>query len=134
MSKKHRMNERLHSYINMELNRFLKTEKPAVIYMPKLPPSRGGGSVKEINNFVTLWQRGYIKNRLEQKCREQSVKIEEVFGKNISNECSRCGAVGEKKEGRFYCRACGYQVKEKKNTAQNARKRGITQSDGLCDS
>lgn len=125
MAKKHRMNEQQHSYINMELNRFFKTEKPEVVYLPKLPASRANGNTKEINNAVTLWQSGYIKRRLEQKCREHSVRLVEVFGKNISNECSQCGALGGKKQGMFYCQECGYQIKEKKNAAQNAWKRGI---------
>ncbi|MCD8000816.1 MAG: transposase [Clostridiales bacterium] len=128
-AKKHRLNEQQHSYINMELNRFLKTEKPEVIYIPRLPPSRAHGGIKEINNSVTLWQSGYIKNRLVQKCREHSVKTVEVFGLNISRECSRCGAAGEKKQGMFYCHECGYYVKEKQNAAQNARKRGICQAE-----
>lgn len=123
-AKKHRLDEQLHSYINMELNRFLKTEKPEIIYMPKLPRPKAGGNVKKINYSVTMWQRGYIKNRLIQKCREQSVKLVEVLGKDISNECSQCSALGSKKEGMFICPACGYQVKEKENAAQNARKRG----------
>lgn len=126
MARKHRLNEQLHSYINMELNQFLKTEKPEVIYIPKLPRPKAGGNVKKINHSVTMWQRGYIKNRLIQKCREQSVKIVEVFGKDISNECSQCGSLGDKKEGMFFCPVCGFQVKEKENTAKNAIKRGQT--------
>ncbi|MCI8599210.1 MAG: hypothetical protein HFJ10_12365 [Lachnospiraceae bacterium] len=34
---KRRQDERLHGYIKMELNRFLREEKPKAIYMPKLP-------------------------------------------------------------------------------------------------
>ena len=34
---KRRYKERMHSYINHELNRFLETEKPEIIYMAKLP-------------------------------------------------------------------------------------------------
>lgn len=123
-AKKQRMEERLHSYINMEINRFLRTEKPATIYIPKLPPVQSGGKVKEINYAVSMWQRGYIRKRLLLKCGEQSVKVVEVFGKGISSECSRCGELGKKKEGIFYCPACGLQIEEKRNTAQNVKKRG----------
>ena len=122
--KKRRMTQMLHSYINMELNRFLRTEKPEVIYIPKLPKPQKHGRNKAINNSVSMWQRGYIKNRLQQKCREQSVRIVEVIGKGISKECSQCGAEGCKKEGIFQCLSCGYQAQEKWNTAQNAKKRG----------
>ena len=125
MAKKHRMTEQLHSYINMELNRFLKTEKPQTVYIPKLPRPRKHGGSKEINNSVALWQRGYIRGRLHQKCREQSVVFVEVFGKGISAECYRCGGNGEKKEGIFVCGSCGYETEEKRNAAQNAKKRGM---------
>lgn len=125
-AKKHRLDEQLHSYINMELNRFLKIEKPQIIYMPKLPRPKAAGNVKKINHSVTMWQRGYIKKRLVQKCMEQSVTIVEVFGKDISNECSQCGAQGNKKDGLFLCPYCNYRVNEKENTAKNAKKRGKT--------
>lgn len=81
---------------------------------------------KKINYSVSQWQRGYIRKRLIQKCREQSVEMVEVFGKGISSECSSCGAVGKKQKGWFFCSACGYEEEEKTNTARNARKRGNT--------
>lgn len=122
--RKHRMTEQLHSYINMELNHFLKTEKPEIIYIPKLPKARKHRESKEINHSVTMWQRGYIRTRLQQKCREQSIEIVEVFGKDISNECSQCGAIGIKQDRVFTCRECGNSMDEKVNAACNAKKRG----------
>ena len=121
---KRRMEERLHSYINQELNRFLSLEKPGLIYMVKLPKPQSGGVNKNINYSVSRWQRGYIRKRLEQKCREQSVEIAEVLGKDISRECSKCGAAGKKTDGLFFCGVCGYQDDEKINTARNVKKRG----------
>jgi len=123
-ARKRRMRESLHSYINHELNRFLETEKSGTIYMAKLPIPKKGGKNPRINQSVSMWQRGYIRKRLEQKCREQSVEIVEVLGKNISIECSRCGAAGIKKEGTFSCPSCGWKSEEKVNTARNAKKRG----------
>lgn len=128
--KKRRMTQQLHSYINMELNRLLRTERPEVIYIAKLPRPRKHGGDKAINNSVNMWQRGYIRGRLWQKCREQSVRIVEVFGKDISRECSQCGAFGNKKEGMFLCRCCGYETEEKSNTAGNVKKRGEREEAG----
>lgn len=126
-AKKQRMTEQLHSYINMELNRFIREEKPQIVYIPKLPRPQKHGGDKAINHTVSMWQRGYIKSRLRQKCAEQDIEFVEVFGKDISNECSRCGAIGKKKEDIFYCNACGYSIEERQNTAQNAKKRGLAQ-------
>ncbi len=127
-AKKKRMEEQLHSYINQELNRFLQTEKPRTIYMAKLPGAQGKGKNKRINYSVSLWQRGYIRKRLAQKCEEQSVELVEVWGKDISRECSRCGCIvtgsPAKQSGSFHCPSCGFQEEEKTNTARNAKKRG----------
>ncbi len=116
--------EQIHSYINHELNRFFEEEKPQVIYIVKLPRKQPGGVNKKINSNVGLWQRGYIRKRLEQKCREQSVDLVEVLGKDISRECGSCGARGQKEKGLFTCPKCGYQEEEKTNTAKNALNRG----------
>lgn len=123
-AKKNRLTEQMHSYINHELNRFLQEEKPEIVYVVKLPGQLAGGVSRKINQSVSLWQRGYIWKRLSQKCREQSVELVEVWGKDISRECSCCGAAGKKEDGVFICEACGWQAEEKINTARNARKRG----------
>lgn len=128
-AKKRRLEEQLHSYINHELNQFLTNEKPCTIYIVKLPKPKGGGYSKKTNHLVTQWQRGYIRKRLTQKCKEQSIEIVEVFGKGISSECSNCGMTGEKKKGVFTCPSCGYSAAEKLNTARNVKKRG--QGDGI---
>lgn len=131
LARKHRLTEQLHSYINMELNRFIKTEKPGIVYIPKLPKAGKMGKNKAINYSASVWQRGYIKNRLIQKCAEQSVQIVEVLGKDISNECCECGNICEKnrrtetiQNGLYICKVCGSILPDKENAARNAKKRG----------
>lgn len=124
MAGRERLEEALHTYINAEINRMLRTEKPAVIYIPKLPQSSKAGVNKRINSSVSMWQKGYVRGRLTQKCREQSIELIEVLGKDISNECSRCGAIGQKANGVFTCKVCGSGLPERENTARNALKRG----------
>lgn len=126
---KRRLTERMHSYINQELNRFLKEEKPQAVYMARLPRPQVAGKNRKINYSVSQWQRGYIRKRLIQKCREQAVEVVEVFGKGISSECSNCGCQGTKEKGRFVCPACGYEADEKTNTARNAKNRGQCDTD-----
>ena len=124
-AKKRRLEEQLHTYINQELNRFFQTEKPQTIYLVKLPAPKAGGRSKKINNQVALWQRGYIRERLMQKCREQSVELVDVMGKDISRTCSRCGAEGKRENHTFICESCGYTAEEKTNTARNTLNRGM---------
>lgn len=125
-AKKKRFEEQMHSYINHEINRFIQTEKPHTIYLVKLPKVQSRGVNRRINQVVTMWQRGYIRRRLNQKCKEQSVEITEVLGNDISRECSYCGAKGTKKDGEFICESCGYHIEEKVNTAKNILHRGLT--------
>lgn len=122
---KRRKTEQLHSYINMELNHFIQVEEPKVVFIPKLPPTTKRYGSKKINHAVGLWQRGYIRKRLHQKCKEHGVEVVEVFGKDISNACSSCGELGTKKDGVFFCLSCGSRMDEKVNAAQNAKKRGM---------
>ncbi len=124
MAGREKMEAALHTYINAEINRMMRTEKPGVIYLPKLPQSSKAGVNRRINSSVNMWQKGYVRNRLTQKCREQSVELIEVFGKDISNECSRCGAIGQKANSVFFCKACGTKLPERENAAKNALKRG----------
>ena len=93
--------------------------------MVKLPKPGKGGNISRINNHVSMWQRGYIRSRLAQKCREQSIELKEVLGKDISRECSCCGATGEQKGTSFTCQSCGYSADKKTNAARNILKRGL---------
>ena len=52
----------------------------------------------------------------------------EVFVKDISNECSSCGAIGKKAENLFTCEVCGAGIPERENAAKNALKRGKSSS------
>lgn len=126
-AKKRRLTEKLHSYINMELNRLIQEEKPRIIYIPQLPKPHKHGGDRRINHSVTMWQRGYIRRQLKQKCMEHSIEFVEIFGKDISNQCSSCGAVGVKADGMFKCLSCGICTDIKINAAINARNRGMKQ-------
>jgi len=121
---KARLENTLHTYVNAEINRMLETEKPGIIYLPKLPAVANAGVNKKVNATVNMWQRGFVKSRLMQKCRERSVEVVEVFGKGISTECCRCGADGIKEESQFRCMSCGLEMPERQNTARNVLKRG----------
>ena len=121
---KNRREEHLHSYINKELNRLIRTEKPRVIYIMKFPQENRRYGEKNVSWSIHAWQRGYIRKQLMLKCREHSVELVEVFGKGIGTECSRCGNTGKRENGVFSC-ACGFQAPEKQNVARNAKKRGM---------
>lgn len=124
-----RIAAKLESYVNQEINRMLEEEKPKVIYIPRLPGTAGRGKgpiagSRKINRSATSWRRGYVRERLELKCRENSIEVAEVLGKDISRECSVCGSLGGYRRDRYCCPACGYEADKKVNAARNAVKRG----------
>lgn len=124
-TEKNRREERLHSYINRELNRFLQNEKPAVVFLMKFPQGNKRYGDKSTGYAVHRWQRGYIRQQLMLKCRQHSVEVVEVFGKDIAKECSRCGGMGKREGDEFIC-VCGYRAPVKQNVAANVKKRGLT--------
>ncbi len=123
-AKKARLNAKIESYVNQEINRMMEEEKPGVIYLPKLPKNSAPGFNRQINYSVGIWKKGLIRERLKQKCKEHSVEIVEVFGKGVSSECSACGAVGKYSKDIFYCENCGYETDKKINAEQNVLNRG----------
>lgn len=123
-AKKARLETALHSYVNAQINLMLDTEKPGIVYFPKLPAVSKAGVNKKVNATVSMWQRGFIKSRLVQKCWERSIELVEVFAGGISTECSECGAMGIKDGNFFCCAACGAEKSERQNTAANVLKRG----------
>lgn len=66
-----------------------------------------------------------MRKRLELKCREQSINLVEVLGKDISRQCSSCGEIGIKEKDQFTCESCGARMNERENAAKNALRRGI---------
>lgn len=123
-AEKRRLEEHLHSYINQEINRLLRTEKPERIYIMKFPGGNRRSGARAVNYALGTWQRGYIRKQLRLKCQENNVELVEVFGKGIATECSICGAEGKRSDGVFTC-DCGNCVPEKQNVACNAKKRGM---------
>lgn len=121
---KARLEAALHTYVNAEINRMLDTEKPGTVYFPKLPGTSKAGVNKTVNAAVSMWQKGYVKSRLNQKCKERSVEFVEVFGKGIGIACSNCGAAGRRDGEIFRCEACGAEMPERQNTARNVLKKG----------
>ncbi len=123
-AQKARLDAKLETYINQEINRMIEQEKPKVIYLPKLPGNSRAGYDRRVNYSVGVWRKGLIRERLEQKCLEHSIALVEVFGKAISSECSNCGSMGKYSGNDFRCGNCGFEADKKQNAARNALKRG----------
>lgn len=111
----------LKAYINSEIDRMLKEEKPAVIYIAKLPRSvaKRGIRAGNVNRKLSSWQRGYISERLSYKCQINGVRLVRIFARDSSALCSVCGKPGKKEAGYFQCPSCGRRVENGQNIAEN---------------
>lgn len=124
IARREKMEAALKNYINREINRMFADEKPARIYMAKLPQNQGS------YYLFRVWKKGYVTERIRWKCRQNDIEIIEVLGKGLSAECSACGALCEIQTNHMYdkfqCGVCGYEEDRKINAAQNALNRGKT--------
>lgn len=78
LARRHRLEEQLHSYINHTINLMLDTEAPGIIQIPKAHPATSrDGNAYQIHS-LTLWQRGYIRKRLQLKCQLRGIEMQEV--------------------------------------------------------
>lgn len=96
----HRLQEHLTSYVNKELNRFLQEEKPAVVYLPKLPKNRGKNRPQKyfaasVPNKICTYDVSYVWERLLQKCQEHSVNVVKVKYLNYGHKNKHLDECGQ---------------------------------------
>lgn len=129
IARREKMEAALKNYINREINRMFANEKPAKIYMAKLPHNQSGRNGEGANYYLfRVWKKGYVTERIRWKCRQNDIEVIEVLGKGLSAECSACGALCEIQIKHMYdnfrCGVCGYEEDRKINAAKNALNRG----------
>ena len=111
--KKYRKNKNKHdstvkSYINKNINEFIKSEKPKEIVMENLDfVSWNDKYPKDINRKLSRWIKGYIRSRLEYKCELNSIEFAYINPAYTSQICSKCGKFGIRDGDSFVCESCG---------------------------
>lgn len=123
-SEKARQRARTQDYINTELNRMLKWEKPARIVITR-PVTKDETKHRSttVNLKLNRSFNGYIRNRLAFKCRVHSVELVEINSKGTGSVCAACGAEGKRWKGEFTCEACGRKTTIALNSAVNIEKK-----------
>lgn len=120
---KNKYDSMLKSYINQEINRMFRDERPSELVMENLDfVSWDNRYPKGVKRKLSRWVKGYIKERLEYKCSLLDVKITYVNAAYTSQECSLCGRLGKRDGGKFECN-CGNVDDADKNAAKVIRKR-----------
>ena len=91
---------------------------------------RKGNGLKGINRFINSWSFYRLQTFIEYKAKENNIPFLKVPPHYTSQECSRCGIIGERNSKSFICRNKRCQVfKKERNSDVNASfnicKRGV---------
>ncbi|MDE7322286.1 MAG: transposase [Lachnospiraceae bacterium] len=112
------------TFINTEINRMIKEEKPARIVITKpVTNNKSKIYVKSVNRKLTRNFHGYIRQRLAYKCRIHSVELVEISANQTGKICSVCGAEGKRQGREFVCESCGLHTTIAQNTAKNIQQK-----------
>ena len=116
------------TFINTELNRLIKEEKPEKIVITKRVMHNGRIENKSFYKTSNVRQSrsfaSYIRKRLACKCKDNSIELVEINSKGTGSTCSVCGGAGKfiPNEG-FACSECGCITDIGLNSARNIEKK-----------
>ena len=112
------------TFINSEINRMLRTEKPARIVITR-PVTKNKTKIysKSANRKLARSFRGYIRERLAYKCKLNAVEFVEISSKGTGWICSECGSQGKRQGMAFVCEQCGLQTTIAQNSARNIQQK-----------
>jgi IS605 OrfB family transposase len=98
------------------------------LHMPQ--PERRSLRGKALRRRLSLWQRGLIRQAVENKAEERGMAVAEVDPRGTSKNCSRCGLRGIRRRHDFRCPHCGHRQHADLNAAVNIGKRFTVSRDG----
>lgn len=126
---KEKERDRTTTFINTEINRMIKEEKPARIVITK-PATQNKTKIysKAVNRKLTRSFYGYIRQRLAYKCRVHSIELTEIRAGWTSSICSACGAEGKRQGREFVCESCGLQTAASLNAAKNIEQKYVAKT------
>ena len=122
---KDRKRKTTENFINAALNKMLAAEKPCrIIITHPVKVGKGKKLWKSARRKLSRSFRGFIRERLQEKCEERSIEVVRISSKNTMLVCSNCGKTGKTSVGnRFHCDCCGYETTISLNEARNIEKK-----------
>ena len=121
---KRRERARTITFINTELNKMIRDEKPAKIVITKaVVINKTKFHVKSVNRKLSRNFGSYIRERLAYKCRVHSIDLAEINSNGTAKFCSVCGMEGKVQGQDFLCLNCGLQTTAALNSAKNIQKK-----------
>ncbi|MDE6056269.1 MAG: transposase [Lachnospiraceae bacterium] len=126
---KEREKVRTTTFINSEINRMIRSEKPARIVIAKqVTKNKTKIYNKSTNRKLARSFNSYIRERLAYKCKVHSIELVEISSKHTGNICSICGAEGKRQGKEFVCESCGLKTTIALNSARNTEQRYLMRS------
>ena len=96
------------SLINFALNQFYFSERPSTIVSEDLSfVSWNDKFPKNVKRKLSRWIKGYVRERIEFKCKIWGVYYKLVNAAYTSQICHKCGDFGNRKGDLFECKNCG---------------------------
>lgn len=122
---KERNRAKTEGFINAALNSMLAAEKPCrIVITHPVKVGKGGRIAKSAKRKLARSFRGFIRERLQEKCEERSIELIRIPSKGTGLICSVCGEAGITAIGnRFKCPHCGYEIAASLNGARNIEKK-----------
>ncbi len=122
---KEKVRRRTETFINAEINRMLRAEKPGrvVITRPIVIKNRPPSRSKAANRRLSRSFYGYIRERLAYKCLIHSIELTEINSRGTGSKCSSCGTEGKRQGITFACENCGMKTTVPVNSAKNIQKK-----------
>jgi len=112
-------------FINAALNKMLFEEKPCrIVVTHPVRINKNKRLAKSAKRKLARSFRGFIRERLREKCEERAIEFVKISSKGTRLFCSNCGELGRaNKENHFYCDYCGYKASIFMNEARNIEKK-----------
>lgn len=105
---KRKNDAKVKTYINHAMNQMILNEKPSEIVMEQLDfVSWNNRYPKSVRRKLSRWIKGYIKERIEYKCKIHEIKITYINPAYTSKVCNICGSFGKRNGDIFECPKCG---------------------------
>lgn len=127
---KERGRVRTTTFINSEINRMLRDEKPARIVITRpVTKNRTKIYAKSANRKLARNFNSYIRERLAYKCRIHSIELVEINSSHTGTVCFACGAKGKRQGKQFACEGCGLTTTIALNSAKNIQQKYQAKND-----
>lgn len=121
---KEKERHRTETFINSEINRMFREEKPFRVVIAKpVVKNRTKIYSKTVNRRLSRGFGGFVRERLAYKCRVNSIELVEIASRGTGKVCSICGAEGKRQGLGFKCGSCGFKSCIAVNSAKNIQKK-----------